>query len=512
MAATARQTPQGSRTNAAQRELARRELAKRDFAFFGEYAFGWPAGAVPLHLAWDKHIDESWAAGLNPGILAPRDHAKTTRMLARVVWELGRSTMPRFAWWPDLRVKLFQNTDTKAMESIILVRNQIRNNPRIRAVFPKLVPDPDSEWSQHRLYIKRKDGQKDASFEGRAILSAATGGRADLIILDDVCDFKNSVLEPATRDKILAVLNADIVNLGEPQTRKIAIGTAWHELDANAALQKNPTWRWQVWRIQDEPGAPMRVLWPGKWDIPALERRLEEIGHLEFNRGFNNWPLGEEESIVNWESVKACMDPSITLGERPFSTGTIVAGYDLAIGKSDQASYFAATVLGRSGDGRIIPLEMVRTRCPFRQQVDTIKRIDAQWKPVVHVVENNAYQQALVDQVRQEAEWLNVEEFTTGKQKSDPFIGLPSIGPVFDQHKMVIPTGGGHDGMNTACECSMCAFLRELRWFPASTTDMVMSFWFALSRIRTLVGRAEATVKVQEATVAAVMAAEKELW
>jgi len=493
-------------------ELARREWARRNFDFFCEYVYGWTADAVPLHLAWDKHIDDSWAAGLNPGILAPRDHAKTSRIArARVVWELGRSTMPRFAWWPDIRIKLFQNIDDKAMETVMLVRNDIRRNPRIRAVFPSMVPDPDSEWSKHRLYLKRKDGQKDASFEGRAILSSATGGRADLIILDDVCDFRNSVLEPTTRTKIASAIDADIVQLGEPHTRKIAIGTAWHELDANAGLQRNPVWKWQVWRIQKEPGAKMRELWPGKWDLPALEKRRLEIGDREFNRGFNNWPLGEEESIVNWESVKACMDPTLAMGESPFNTSLRVAGYDLAIGKTEQASYFAAVVLGMGGDRRVVVLDMIRKRVPFRQQVDTIKRIDKLWSPTVHMVENNAYQQALVDQVRQEDDWLNVEEFTTGKQKSDPYIGLPSLGPPFDQRLIVLPTKGGHDGMNTSCECPMCAFLRELRWFPAATTDLVMAFWFALFRLRGLVGHASKMVKVQETKMAAVMDAEKDL-
>lgn len=488
------------------------ELARRYIDWYCYWMYGWPVGEVPMHGEWDQHIEGAWAEGLGAGIQAPRDHAKTSRIArGRMSWELGRGTEPDLAWCPDLRIKLFQNTDENAVATVMLVRSDI-SGERYRAVFPKAERDPEYEWSKHKIYLKRRAAARDPSFEGRAILSSATSGRGDLILYDDICDWKNSVLEPTKREKIVRTVDADITNLGEPHTRKAAIGTAWHPEDANAYLMRNVEWRWVVYRIQEQPGGPMVPLWNTKWDIPALEKRRREIGEWEFERGFNNRPPTEGYSLVNWNSVKACMDDGVRLGETPFSVNTRVAGYDLAISKSDQAAYFVAFVLGMGGDGRIIPLEIVRDRVPFRQQVETVKRLEQVWHPQYHVVENNAYQEALIEQVLSETQFINVEPFTTGKQKMDPFVGLPSLGPTFDQHRILIPTKGGHDGSTPSCECPLCVWLRELHYFPAATTDAVMAFWFAVWKIRQLHSGASAMVSAVPSSVASELAADSDLF
>ena len=475
----------------ARAELARRERARRSFVHFCEYVYDWPAftpegrPVVPLHHEWADHTDDSWALGMRPGIMAPRDHGKTQQMRARIVFELGRSTIPRLAWRQNIRIKLFKNTHENAAEIVGQVARDIESNPRLRRLFPNLRPARKGKWTEHKIYIRRTENLPDASFEGRGILSSATGGRADIIFLDDVCDLKNSVLEPASREKILLSLDSVVFNLREPWTRWCAIGTAWHELDANAQLQRRTEdWSWLIYRIQREPGGPMEVLWPGKWDIPALEESLRN-NEREFERGFNNRPFGDKESLVNWDDVKACFDPATALGEEPFRTRIRVSGYDLAIGKSERSSFFFATTLGRAGGGKIVILDMLRARIPFRQQVGSVVNAHKRWHALYHMVENNVYQEALVEQLQFEHPDIPVEAHTTGKQKMDPYVGLPGLAPLFQQRRIVIPTAGGkHDGSDLTCECPLCVFLRELRWFPAGTTDGVMSFWIGRSSTR----------------------------
>jgi len=428
--------------------------------------------------------------------MAPRDHGKTQQMRARIVYELARSTMPRLAWRQNLRIKLFKNTHELAAEIVGQVAQDIESNDALRRLFPGLKPSRRGKWTDHKIYIERPENLPDASFEGRGILSSSTGGRADMIFLDDVCDLRNSVLEPATRAKILLTLDAVVFNLREPWTRWCAIGTAWHELDANAQLQKRKDdWAWAIFRIQEEPGGPMTVLWPGKWDLEALEESLRNE-EREFERGFNNRPFGDKESLVNWDDVKACMDPTLTLGEEPFRTRIRVSGYDLAIGKSAHASHFFGTTLGRAGGGKIVILGMLRARIPFREQVGTVVQFHKDWRALYHMVENNVYQEALVEQLQFEHPDIPVEAHTTGKSKMDPYVGLPGLAPLFQQRRIVIPTAGGHDGSDPSCECPLCVFLRELRWFPAGTTDGVMSFWITVNKIRQLEGEAGEVIDV----------------
>jgi len=485
---------------------AMREMARRDIGAFNEYCFGWPRHAVPLHNEWHQHIESCIRRGKNAGLMAPRDHGKTQQIArARVLWELGRSTEPRLAWKPNIRIKLFQNTDQKASETVQQIERDVQMNPRIREVFPRLAPDREGEWNKHQMFITRTENLRDASFEGMGIGSSATSGRADLIILDDVCDFKNAIAEPSSRARIITAHDSVIANLKEPGSPTVAIATAWHEQDLNSELQRREGWDWKVYRIQPEPGGPMVPLWTPKWDVPQLEARRNEIGHREFERMFNNRPWGEEEALVDWKSVERCMRPDLALGDIPDGEHlvSVAVGYDLAISMRDDAAYFAAVVLGLIGGGRVIPLEFVRKRLPFRQQIETALRLEAKWRPTVHVVENNAFQQAFIDQLVTEDAYLAVQAFTTGKQKFDPEIGLPSLAPAFEAGQWIIPTAGGHDG-NAVCECPECVWLKEMRYFPGASSDLLMASWFAFSRLRLLTAGA-GDIHIESASMASIV-------
>lgn len=486
-------------------EQARRELCRVSYPHFCEAVFGWPAHGVELHDKWNDHIESCWRERRYAGIQGPRSHGKTMQVaVGRSVLEMGQSTLEylwdddRYPWVrPGVRIKLFQNKDGKAKESTSLIKTIIERSPAVHQIFPAMQPDPNQEWSGHRLFIKRPEfiWHRDPSFEGAAVLSTTTSGRADIIKADDICDLTNSLLEPATRPKILQAWDGTIYQLREPHTCFVDIGTAWHELDANASLQKRKRWKWQIYRIQATRGAPMVPLWPDKWNIEALMESYENSPR-EFDRGFNNWPYQDKESIVDREHLHRCFRPDLAPFERAFTIRYTGVGYDLAIGESEDASYFAAFVLGVSGDGvHRQPLHIIRKQAvPFRQQSATAlglhKRIDP--TPSIHVVENVAYQEALVQQIRADGNSIPVEGFTTGKQKMDPYVGLPMFDPSFAAGEWVIGTKGGHDGETIPeCECPQCVWLRELMFFPAATSDILMASWLIHQRMRSSIGMAQ---------------------
>jgi hypothetical protein len=500
-------------------------LAQVSFVHMCEAVFGWqafnPDGSpvVPLHHEWSDHMEQSWRDGYYAGIQGPRDHGKTMQIaVARNIFDLGQSTDPSLEghvdWWrPNLRIKLFQNSDTNAKKTVTLIRTIIERSPALHAIFPALQRDPDQEWSQHRLFVRKTRGcaiesewERDPSFEGAGIMGHATSGRADKIDLDDICDLENSVLKPADRPKVLQSFDAVVFHLREPWTRFTNIGTAWHEEDANAALQKRPRWRWKIYRIQAIPGAPMQVLWPGKWDIPALEHSREN-NLREFERGFNNRAISDEESLVNWDDVKASFRPDLAPGEIDFKPAMTVAGYDLAIGKTKHSAHFAAMVLTLGHDGQQSPTQIIQTRIPFRRQVQTILGIHSRTRPTptVHMVESNGYQMALVEQALEEGKAIPVEPFQTDKTKADPFFGLPGMAPSFAAGEWVIGTKGGHDSETRPdCTCPQCAWLRELHYFPTTTSDILMASWFAHTAARRFRSTGAETAVVQPSEFAEV--------
>lgn len=481
--------------------LVMREKARRDIAVFNQLCFGWPAHAVPLHDEWHHIIDRAIATGRNVLLMAPRDHGKTQQIArARILWELGRSTDPRLGGIADVRIKLFQNTDQKASETIQQIERDIQANPMIRRIFPRLVPSRVGEWNKHQMFVPRVENLRDASLEGAGVGSSMTGGRGDVLFMDDVCDFKNTIAEPTTRERIIRLYDSAIANLKEPGRPTIAIATAWHEEDLNAQFQKREDWDCYVWRVQPKPGGPIVPLWPDKWSEAALLRRKGEIGRREFERMFNNRPWGEDDALVNWSDVQRCFRPDLMLGEIPPGRHLVnkVVGYDLAISMRDEAAYFAAIVLGVIGEGQVIPLEIIRKRLPFRQQIEVALRLERKWRPTVHVVENNAYQEAFIAQVKVEDRTMAVEGFTTGKQKMDPDIGLPSLAPSFEAGQWLIPTSGGEHAGGDRCECPLCVWLKELRHYPGASSDILMASWFAFNRAR-LLGASAGDVVIEEA-------------
>src|SRR5262249_9373267 len=156
---------------------------------------------------------EAWTTDPRVLIEAPRDHGKSTNILGRVVWELGRD--------PNLRVKIVCQSDPKARERLAEVRAHITMNQRVRDVFPDLVTADGDEpdWNKGRRVVRRSFISKDPSLEAHGVTASGTGGRADLIVFDDVVDLRNAVTIPALRETVKTNYKAVWLNLLEPDAR-----------------------------------------------------------------------------------------------------------------------------------------------------------------------------------------------------------------------------------------------------------------------------------------------------
>jgi hypothetical protein len=102
------------------------------------------------------------------------------------------------------------------------------------------------------------------------------------------------------------------------------------------------------------------------------------------------------------------------------------------------------------------------------------------------MVENNAYQQSLIDWLSATEDlrtrypfWVKVQAFTTGKQKSDPDMGLPSLDVEFNNEAWFVCMDEVKAHEMATCKCGWCVWLREVDEYPISATnDCVMAMWF----------------------------------
>lgn len=317
------------------------EASRRDPRAFIEYAFGiqqqW------FHDEWQTLLDSAPDAL----IIAPRGHGKTTQIIGRLLWEFGKN--------PNLRVKLVCASDSKANERVQEIREHIQRNPRVAEVFPHLEPADDRDWTKRKLTLRRTIISRDVSLEALGIGSSVTGGRADMLIFDDICDERNTLRFPELREQIKRTFKAAFAPVLEPTGRTWYVCTLYHEADNShelvragrydCACHRDPDddGEPRTWRIVRHdvgvPGDTLRPLWPRVWNRERLAARRLKIGSVEFDRAYRNMPQSESTQIIQagW----------IVYDEPPPREDLVTfQAYDLADGENKKGDAFAGVTIG----------------------------------------------------------------------------------------------------------------------------------------------------------------------
>jgi hypothetical protein len=462
----------------------RHKLARAhdDVNAFMEYCFtdevsGLPFIQAPIHRDWHAHIEANpWA-----GILAPREHAKTTQIaIGRTLWRLGRN--------PDLRIKIISSNDDEATKRVQAIGEHIERNRRVHEVFPDLRPAERQNWTKHSITVQREVITPEPSVEAYGVLATGSGARADEIIFDDPVDFRNAILNPGSRKAVIGAVEDVWLNLLTPEGRVVYIATPWHNADLTAKLkgERKKTWAFFE-RFIDKDYTP---LWPEKWPRDILRRHEERIGKRAFARGFFGIPLSDEDAVFNLaligegrSSPGKVRDYSLAVKDVDPSFLRFL-GADLGISKSEDAKYTAIWVVAYDqGRNEIIPLEVVHGRY---SSPETARKVVALYKThrfTLGMIENNAYQNALLEWIRTLKDapaGMPLQGFCTGAQKADLLLGVPGLAAEMDAWGWRFPLGGHDD-----CECPMCGALGEFLEYPVGKyTDNVMAAWLAREAVR----------------------------
>lgn len=360
---------------------------------------GEPINLCEMHQEWHRIMSERDRCIL----IAPRGHGKTTNLIGRILFEIGRN--------PNLRIKIVSNTDDNAKKRIAVLAKHITSNTRLHRVFPNLKPHGKDEWSKQRIFVQRTMIAPDPSIEGYGVRSSGTGSRSDLIIFDDVCDRNNTLTNPGMREKVSEAVKTDWLATLTPNGRAWMIATLWHKKDITHELSGDTLIEFQKGRDPDQSNNPPGTwyvmfyaineefdpIWPEKWTRDLLKAKRQEIGRIAFNRAFRNIATDDGEIIVLPEHIQY-----YDLRKLPSARNMLtITSYDLALSSNpkDQNSYFVhLTAQIRFLDDmtfRIYILDCRRHRLSFLQQVQKIVNDSAMLQPDLILVESIYYQQAL---------------------------------------------------------------------------------------------------------------------
>lgn len=427
------------------------QVARADPNTFIEHCFTDSETGEPLKQQW---FHREWHAAANRykrlRIRAPRAHGKTCQIaIGRALWEIGNN--------PNLRIKIVCASDGKAMERLFEITDNLEHNPRIREVFPHLRPAQRGEWSKHKIIVARSRRMKDASIEAVGVTSTATGGRCDLLLPDDVCDRRNSLMFPKLRKTVKHSWRSDWTNLLMPTSRVIYIYSPWHRDDLSHQIEAEGIYH----AVEHDIPQNLDPIWPDKWGKRELQERLEEIKSIEFNRGFRNVIIDESTSIVNpnWISY---FDPREISAENL----QFITTYDLAVGEKAGTDYFACVTLAIDPSALMVyVVDAYHCRVTVLKQAALVTADAARYKPFRVALETTAYQDAL-RQILVATEALPIEPV---KPKISKTLRLQAITPWLEQGRVLFsqrldPTRPGY-------RTDRGSLLDELLGFPFEEHD-----------------------------------------
>jgi len=146
-------------------------------------------------------------------------------------------------------------------------------------------------------------------------------------------------------------------------------------------------------------------------------------------------------------------------------------------------------VLALSPRGLKVPIEIRRGKWGPTRTINEIIDIYRSHQPHIVVCENNAAQEAILQWASEKSYDMNIVPFTTGKQKADPALGLPSLEVEFANGSWLVPYKGIDIFDN---EHPLNVWRKELMEHPlGKAEDTVMASWFAREGARFLMREEE---------------------
>ena len=469
------------------------EKIKRDPNKFREYVIKNDRGGFlkqeAIHKSWVDHIEYCRKNKKHCAILAPWGFGKSVQVaIAETLRIVGSN--------PNVRIKIVNAIDQYAVDRVKTLRNYIEHSLEYQSVYKevitfdpttnekiakKLIEKGEGDWSAHRIYVKRESMSIDPTIEARGITSTGISGRADVIIFDDPIDIDSVTSEKARAEARLSYRNVWMSRLVDTGF-VMYICTRWHDEDLTKEIIDSEQYSTLIQRISDDfksieqeriCGRVSEELAPlpecSFFNSDALKKRRNEIGEQAYNRGFRQ--SGTTQDDLLFKNFKSKIIRGIPI-PKPVRCYT---GVDLS--SATRAGNVIVTVGTNEDASKKWVVDVRRKKWSSPEVAEQIKEVYEKFNPIIVMVENNAYQGAIIEWMTTKGySGIPIQAFTTGKQKSDALIGLPSLDVQFERGmwQFYVPD---HE---LGCQCPWCQFVREMSQYPVGiTSDCVMGFWFA---------------------------------
>lgn len=204
-----------------------------------------PIKQAEVHITMQNHITWCLENDYFAGIMAPWGVGKSTQVLARVLDILGKK--------PNSRIKIVCNIDNHASQRVSSIREYLDKSEEYHKIYPGVYPDKKEKWGEHKLNVQRDTyGATDYSVEAGGVFSSAVSGRCDVLVGDDIVDYKNSVLNAASRKQVIESWENNWMSRLEPNGMVIYISTPWHKEDCSFKLLQNKRYAFLILEVSKD--------------------------------------------------------------------------------------------------------------------------------------------------------------------------------------------------------------------------------------------------------------------
>jgi predicted phage terminase large subunit-like protein len=362
-------------------------VARRSPGAFASLVMGYEQGN--LHGQMQQFLSDND----NCYIEFPRGHGKTGQMILRVAWQIGKD--------PSARIKYVQQSDAEAKKTTGLIK-QVIESEDYRRVFPEVVPDPEC-WGKSEFKVKSDRWQRDATVEAKSIFGRA-GGRADILIADDICDLRNAIQQTALREQVKEFWATnwlpmrDMTRDRHPRTWKV--GTCYHADDITADWRRQHSEHGGLLRL---PVINFESPWPERISEEYLREIRTEVGPFAFARAYELEPVTSELLVFDTRWLRDSLYD--TIPEWESKNGMMVAAIDFAFTekKLDGDPDWSVCLIGwKDGKGGLWLRDILRQRSTFpdfaRAATERMRAAGVQQA----VAEANGPQKGLVQQMQRD--------------------------------------------------------------------------------------------------------------
>jgi hypothetical protein len=459
---------------------------------------------------------------------------------------LGKSSLARWLFLreigrnPRLRTVVISADSTDASNSVSLCR-QILLSPAYQQTFPEVKPDYERSmdargWKMGEWFLRAAGQRKDPTMAAKACIPKGESMRVDLLLADDVMTRRTSE-EPFRSQLTDSFFKTWIDGRLSNGGWCIYLQNVWNDQDLGHRLREHPGFcsLWigindsldglfvKVWhppeglRIAEQPQD--FGLAPDAPDDTPPACQLRFTAKLPAHRvGLTPEALHQREpsSLVQLYQLRATKPSDLMLpswdrrvslpltapellGVKEDRRGlpvmtysdrmrfSLAAGLDLS---STKRKGSALWVLAKDAKGVIFPAEVHVGAWTVAEIVALFRDLEQRGiMPTIIYVENNGIQDLIVKALSSFAdkgegdEWAKrVEPFVTGRNKSDPQVGLPALEADISQGVIHWPSLEATRDTLHARDWSAfdrVALTLPRHLLPQMTPDTIMGFWFA---------------------------------